>query len=158
MIIFDSSNSLPPVQWQVITWTNVDSSEIWIKVQTFASKKMHLTMSTKYRHFVQASMHLWCRMKIRMKWSECVFSDNQMASFVCGLLKLCSLISPLPVVKFWFCKKYLYCSFNHFHIWRVSPQLSCGETSQIWTKRDIQQETSVFKTVKNRIAEWRKLV
>ena len=42
-----------------------------------------------------------------------------------GVLKLCSLFSLLR--KFLFLKKYFFCSLNHFHIWQVSQQLSCGD-------------------------------
>ena len=46
-----------------------------------------------------------------------------------GLLKLCSLISPL---RNFFFQNYLLCSLNHIHVWWVSPQGSCGDTYQIW--------------------------
>ena len=46
-----------------------------------------------------------------------------------GLLKLHSLISRWGL----FYSVCLLGSSNHFHIWRVSPQLSCGDTYQIWT-------------------------
>ena len=29
-------------------------------------------------------------------------------------------------------QKYLLNSLNHIHIWQVSPQLSCGDTCQVW--------------------------
>ena len=48
-----------------------------------------------------------------------------------GLLKLRSSIS--PYAKFSISQKYLLHSLNLFHIWQVSPQLSCGDTCQIWT-------------------------
>ena len=51
-----SDNGLAPVRCQVITWTNADLlsigpfwtylSEIWIIIQTFSFKKMHLTMAS----------------------------------------------------------------------------------------------------------------
>ena len=46
-----------------------------------------------------------------------------------GLLKLCSLIPPWA--KFSTQQKYMLDSLNHIHIWQVSPQLSCSDTSQI---------------------------
>ena len=47
-----------------------------------------------------------------------------------GLLKLCLLISLQR--KFSILQKYWLDSWSHFHIWQVSPQLSCGDTCQIW--------------------------
>ena len=52
-----------------------------------------------------------------------------------GLLKLRSSISPLA--KFSILQKCLLHSLNHIHIWQVSPQLSCGNTCQIWTSYSI---------------------
>ena len=48
-----------------------------------------------------------------------------------GLLKLRSLIAPLA--KFSILLKYLSDYLHQIHIWQVSPQLSCGDTCQIWT-------------------------
>ena len=48
-----------------------------------------------------------------------------------GLLKLRSLIS--PQANFSILPKYLLDYLHHIHIWQVSPQLSCGNTCQIWT-------------------------
>ena len=48
-----------------------------------------------------------------------------------GLLKLRSLIS--PQAEFSILQKYLLDYLHHIHIWQVSPQLSCGNTCQIWT-------------------------
>ena len=43
---------------------------------------------------------------------------------------------------------YLLDSMNHIHIWQVSPQLSYGDTCQIY-KRDIQQLTFVLTITEN---------
>ena len=69
------------------------------------------------------------------------FSDKSFAGWVqlsaeavCqgwGLLKLRSLIS--PQANFSILPKYLLDYLHHMHIWQVSPQLSCGNTWQIWT-------------------------
>ena len=48
-----------------------------------------------------------------------------------GLLKLRSLISPLREILIK--QKYKSDNFNHVHICQVSPQLSWGDTCQIWT-------------------------
>ena len=48
-----------------------------------------------------------------------------------GLLKLRSLISQLA--EFSILQTQLLDYFNHIHIWHVPPQLSCGDTCQIWT-------------------------
>ena len=48
-----------------------------------------------------------------------------------GLLKPCVFIYPFR--KYLILQRYLLGSLNHFHIWRVSPQLSCSDTWQIWT-------------------------
>ena len=55
-VIIGSGNGLAPVRRQAITWTNDDLllfrpfrrnfSEIWIKIQNFSFKKLHLKMST----------------------------------------------------------------------------------------------------------------
>ena len=47
-------------------------------------------------------------------------------------------VSKAPFVNFSVSKildpaKYLLDSLHHIHIWQVSPQLSCGDTYQIWT-------------------------
>ena len=47
-----------------------------------------------------------------------------------GLLNLRSLISPWA--KFSIPPKYLLDSLHRIHIRQVSPQLSCGDTCQIW--------------------------
>ena len=48
-----------------------------------------------------------------------------------GLLKLRSIISPLREILIE--QKYRLDTPNHVHICQVSPQLSCGDTCQIWT-------------------------
>ena len=60
-----------------------------------------------------------------------VFKHAGWAYLGWGLLKLRSLISPLA--KFSILQKYLLYYLHHIHIWQVSPQLSCGNTCQIWT-------------------------
>ena len=64
--------------------------------------------------------------------SCCIFQVRQITQIltVVGLLNIHSSVS--PVRKFSFCPKYLLGSLNHFHIWWVTPQLSCGDTCQIW--------------------------
>ena len=37
-----------------------------------------------------------------------------------------------PIGDISFFQKYLLDVLNHFHIWQVSPQLSCGDTCEIW--------------------------
>ena len=48
-----------------------------------------------------------------------------------GFLKLHSIIFLVKEVLIF--QEYLLGSLNHFHIWQVSPQHSCGDTCQIWT-------------------------
>ena len=48
-----------------------------------------------------------------------------------GLLKLRSLIYLLRQILIY--RNSRLDILNHFHIWQVSPQLSCGDTCQIWT-------------------------
>ena len=46
-----------------------------------------------------------------------------------GVVKLCINFSIKEIFILW---KYLLHSLNHFHIWQMSPQLSCGEICQKW--------------------------
>ena len=57
--------------------------------------------------------------------------DQQAFLLGWGLLELLSSIS--PQAKFSISQKYLLHSLNLIHIWRVSPQLSSGDTCKIWT-------------------------
>ena len=52
-----------------------------------------------------------------------------------GLLKLCSLISLLG--KFSISQQRMLESSNHIDIWQMSPQLSCSDICQIWTRYSI---------------------
>ena len=63
--------------------------------------------------------------------AERQFGRKQTSKPGVGVTKLRSLISPLA--KFSILSKYLLDYLHHIHIWQVSPQLSCGNTCQIWT-------------------------
>ena len=66
---------------------------------------------------------------------ECCWSENVTENVALmrrwGLLKLRSLISQLWEILIQ--QNYMLDSFNQVHICQVYPQLSCGDTIQIWT-------------------------
>ena len=67
---------------------------------------------------------------------EVITSQRTLSYFSCidlgwGLLKLRSLISPLQKISIYHNSRSH--TLHHVHIWQVSPQLSCGDTCQIWT-------------------------
>ena len=51
------------------------------------------------------------------------------------------VITKAPLRKCSVLQKCLLDSSHHIHIWRVSPQLSCGDTCQIWTCWKIKKIT-----------------
>ena len=77
------------------------------------------------------------RFQCSLAWDVLFVCKNKFLSIYLGwgLLKLRSLISPWA--KFSILQKYLLYSLNHIHIWQMSPQLSCGDTCQIWTRYSI---------------------
>ena len=67
---------------------------------------------------------------------EVITSQWTLSYFSCidlgwGLLKLRSLISPLQKISIYHNSRSH--TLNHVNIWQVSPQLSCGDSCQIWT-------------------------
>ena len=44
------------------------------------------------------------------------------------------LRTPVIAVECFRVLLYLLDKLNHIHIWQVSPQLSCGDTCQIWIR------------------------
>ena len=72
-----------------------------------------------------------------------------------GLIKLCSLISPLHEI--WIYQNHRLATLNYIHICQVSVQLSCGDTCQIWTWYFTGNLCFDDSGKIRKIMEWRKL-
>ena len=70
-----------------------------------------------------------------------------------GLLKLCSLISPLQEILIW--QKCKLDAFNHIDICLVSPQVSCSDTCQISTWCHTGNQCFDHWEKIGKITEWR---
>ena len=130
LTIIGTDNGLSPGRHQAIIWTNAgilsiqtlwtNFSEILSKIHTFSPKKMHLKMSSaKWQPFCLGLNVLSTPLKFK-HFSRSVHT-----------LKLRLLISQQAKFSIW--QKYLLDYLNHVYIWQVPPQLSCGDTCQIWT-------------------------
>ena len=150
LTIIGSDNGLSPGRRQAIIGTSAgillivpqgtNFSAILIKIHTFSFKKMYLKMSAILS---QLPFCLGLNVLLSGNWRPFYLGLNVLtiqhhvrqwpgvgvtkALFV----KLRSLIS--PQANFSILPKYLLDYLHHIHIWQVSPQLSCGNTCQIWT-------------------------
>ena len=129
-------------KWWMVTWwwgvenqyvpktrnSNARSLVIW--VTDLGCPWLALTVRVK-------ALNLESRLQIMnwwsvAKWHSMLFTVSIISVAIqgWGLLKLRSL--NFLLWKLSILKKYLLNSLNHAHICQVSPQLSCGDTWQIW--------------------------
>ena len=112
----------PTNRWITLSW----NSQLWISQ---AWVYLRLEHANKYWIFIWYSYVL-----IRLLDMTCFVT--LLYVHVCqdlgwGLLKLRSLISPFREILI--SQNCRFNTHNHVHICQVSPQLSCGDTCQIWT-------------------------
>ena len=131
-----------------IIWTNAGIllieplgrkfSEILIEIRTFSFNKMHLKVSSsKWRPFclglnvLKTSMcHLGARDLLSSKPHFVVISARGWQGLGWGLLSQFPPFLYFP--NFSSLPKHTLTVKHRIDIWQVSPQLSCGDTCQIW--------------------------
>ena len=136
-----SDNGLSSDWHQAIIWTNAgilligpldpNFSEFLIENYIFSFKKMHLKMlSVKWRPFC-LSLNWLNHQDLVRKWNATWQTSIPCRVLGWGLLSQFSPFRYFPIFSEW-SKQWLPVWYQ-VHIWQVSPQLSCGDTWQIWT-------------------------
>ena len=100
-----------------------DFGKFFVEIQTFSFKKMHLNMSSGK----------WWPFCLSLNVLTCVFGHGWFFCIVQGW----GLLRQFPPFRYFanfsaLSKQTLAIEYP-VYIWQVSPQLSCGDTCQIWT-------------------------
>ena len=135
--IIGPDNGLSPGRRQAIIRTNAGTllirplgtnfSEILIEILIFSFKKMRLKVSSAKRWPFCLGLNVligWCQVTYLIQWT----GSTEVQGW--GLLSQLSPFRYLP--HFPLLSKQTLAIEHHVYIWQVSPQLSCGDTCQIW--------------------------